>query len=78
MKIDNNTYAEYSQKGIFLKNVPSDLPLLIESSNIHPIPNDGYVLYEKASFGEVEYKFLLKKISHPKGWKAKKILVSLN
>ncbi len=78
IKVDNNTYAEYSQKGKFLKNVPSDLPLLVKSSNIYPIPNNGYILYEKASCGISEHKSLSKDTDHPKGWKAKKILVSLN
>jgi hypothetical protein len=31
IKTDNHTYAEYSKKGIFLKNVPSDLPLLVKN-----------------------------------------------
>ena len=77
IKLDCDTYAEYSQKGVFLKKVPFDLPLLVKSSNIYPIPKDGYILYEKASCGVSEHKFLSKKADHPKGWKAKKILVAL-
>ena len=78
IKLDTNTYAEYSQRGLFLKKVPSNLPLLVKSSNIHPIPNDGYILYEKASCGVSEQQFLSKTTDHPKGWTAKKILIALN
>ena len=78
IKLDANTYAEYSQRGFFLKKVPSNLPLLGKSSNIHPIPNDGYILYEKGSCGVSEQQFLSMNTGHPKGWKAKKILVTLN
>jgi hypothetical protein len=78
IKLDASTYAEYSQKGVFLKEVPSDLPLLAKRSNIHPIPNDSYILYEKASCGVAKHKFLSKSNDHPKGWKAKKVFVSMN
>jgi hypothetical protein len=65
-------------KGEFLKNVPSNLPLLINSSNIYPIPDNSYILYEKAAVSRSDHKIIPNKMDHPNGWKAKKIFVPLN
>ncbi len=78
IKIDVNTYAEYSKRGKYLKNVPSDLPLLIHRSNILHITDESYILYEKTSNGSLNQKLIKGHNSHPEGWNAKKLLVSLN
>ncbi len=78
VKLDSFTYAEFSKTGRFLKNVPSNLPLLLSSSKIYPIPKNSYILYEKTFYGVSDHKVLSENTDHPKGWKAKKILVSLN
>ena len=78
VKLDSTTYAEFSKKGEFLKNVPSNLLLLINSSNIYPIPDKSYILYERAAVGTSDHKLIPNEMDHPKGWKAKKICVSLN
>ncbi len=78
IKIDSSSFAEFSKKGEFLKNVPSTLPLLLKSQKIQPIPMNSYILYEKAFSGASKQKILPTNYSHPKGWKAKRILVALN
>jgi len=77
-RLDNFTYAEFSKKGKFLKKVPSNLPLLLKSPNVYPVPDNSFVLYEKGSCGKPEQKLLPKNNDHPKGWMAKKILVAIN
>ncbi len=77
-KVDNISYAEFTQKGQFFKKVPSNLPLLQNNSKVHPIPDNSYILYEKVSNGVSEQKILPENIDHPLGWKAKKVLISLN
>ena len=71
------TYAEFTQKGAFLKTVPSDLPLLTKSRHIQPITKDNYILYQKIVQGKKIYLALPGKEAHPKGWKADKALISL-
>lgn len=77
-KLNNFTYAEFSKKGKFLKKVPSTLPLLLKSPNIHPVPENSFILYEKDFCGEPEQKLLPKETDHPKGWMARKVLVAIN
>ncbi|MCD4722555.1 MAG: hypothetical protein K8S13_22265 [Desulfobacula sp.] len=78
IKKDDNTYTEYTKKGKFLKTVASDQPLLNKRRSVYPITRDSYVLYEKFSDGKIIYLSLPGLEAHPKGWKANKILVSLN
>ena len=78
IKLDQSTYAEFSKRGAFLKKVPSNLPLLKKSANIHPITEGSYILYTKSSYGLPDQKILPGTTIHPKGWKADKILVPLN
>lgn len=70
-------YSEYSRTGSFLKAVPSDMPLLTKSRNIHLINDDDYILYQKSIMGGKEYMTLPGYEKHPDGWKAEKILVIL-
>lgn len=78
IKIDVNTYAEYSKRGEFIKNVSSDLPLLTKSSNIHPITSDSFILYERLSQGSSNQQLLPGQKNHPDGWKATKLFVAIN
>ncbi len=78
IKRDDKTYAEYTKKGVFLKTIASDQPLLNRSRNIHLISQDSYILYKKYCDGKTDYLSLPGSEAHPKGWKADKILVSLN
>lgn len=76
-KTGDETYAEFTRKGVFLKTVPSDLPLLTKSRHIQPITKDNYILYQKIVQGKKVYLALPGKETHPKGWKADKALISL-
>jgi hypothetical protein len=78
VKTGEDTYAEYSKKGCFLKTVPSDLPLLTKSRNIHPISKDNYIVYQRIQNGKMDCMALPGSQKHPEGWKADKALVSLN
>jgi hypothetical protein len=78
VKTGEDTYAEYSKKGRFLKTVPSDLPLLTKSRNIHPITQDNYIVYQKRQDGKMDCMALPGSQKHPEGWEADKALVSLN
>ncbi len=78
IKIDNTSFAEFTQKGEFFKKVPSNLPLLLNNSKVQPIPENSYILYEKVSNGVSEQKILPKNSDHPLGWKAKRVLLTVN
>ena len=78
IKRDDKTYAEYTKKGVFLKTIASDQPLLNKSRNVHLITHDSYILYKKCCAGKTDYLSLPGFEAHPKGWKADKILISLN
>lgn len=73
-KTNAGYYSEYSKTGNFLKIVSSDLPLLTQSRNIHPIGDDNYILYQR---GKEDYMALPGYEKHPTGWKAEKVLMTL-
>lgn len=77
-KTGTGTYSEYSQKGRFLKTVPSDQPLLVTGKNIHPITQEVYILYQRTAGGKNDYLALPGCEKHPEGWKAENALVSLD
>ena len=77
IKNDDGSYAEYTRKGQYLKTVPSDLPLLTTSRNIHPITEDSYILYETTLDGKKAYLSMPGFDAHPEDYKTCKILVSL-
>ncbi len=74
-----NSYAEYSKRGEFLRNVADDLPLLTQSLRVVPLDDrSSYVLYEKYRDGQRVYLSLPADKEHPKnGWKAEKILTAV-
>ena len=76
-KTSSENYSEYSRTGSFLKTVPSDLPLLTKSRNIHSINDDNYILYQRSIMGKMDYMTLPGYEKHPEGWKAEKVLVTL-
>lgn len=66
LKRNDKTYAEYTKKGVFLKTIASDQPLLNKSRNIHLITHDSYILYEKCSNGKINYLSLPGFEAHPR------------
>ena len=78
IKTGENSYSEYSQKGKYLKSVPSDLPLLANSSGIHPITPDTFILYRKGGCLDKEYTLLPGVKDHPAGCQSVKVLVALD
>lgn len=73
-----DAYDEYTRTGRYLKTVPADLPLLTRSRNVHPICDGDYILYQKSRAGKTDYLTLPGCENHPDGWKAEKLMVSLN
>jgi hypothetical protein len=78
VKINNDTYAEYTRKGCFFKNISSSQPRLAKSRYIHPIDEDSFFLYMKQSTEANQYLTLPFKEPHPIGWRLEKVLVSLD
>ncbi|SMC83977.1 hypothetical protein SAMN02746065_11241 [Desulfocicer vacuolatum DSM 3385] len=78
VKINNATYAEYTRKGYFFKNVSSSLPHLVKSQYIHLINEDNFFLYVKKRGGINQYLTLSCKEPHPIGWGLKKVLVPID
>jgi len=71
-------YAEYSKRGQYVRDVPSDLPLLTRSLRVMPIDGQScYILYEKYMDGKKVYMSLPSDEEHPKnGWEAEKVLTA--
>ena len=78
VKLNAVTYAEYSKKGTFLKNVPAELPVFTEYDHVYPIGTEDYILYEKSNGSSAKQKLLPGKNSHPKGWRAEKLFLAIN
>ena len=78
LKKDENTFQEFSRKGEYLKLVPSDQPHLAQSRYVHPIVEDGFILYSKNTNGKTSFLVKPKNAPHPKGWYLKNVLVSLD
>jgi len=78
VKIDVNTYAEYTRKGEFFKNVSASQPHLAKSCYVHPVEGDCYFLYVKQDLTTKKCMTLPVKARHPEGWILEKALVSLN
>ncbi|MCF8045295.1 MAG: hypothetical protein K9J83_05490 [Desulfarculaceae bacterium] len=74
-----DSYAEYSKRGEYLRDVPADLPLLNRSLRVIPVDERScYVLYEKYTDGERTYLPLPADEEHPKnGWEAEKVLTAV-
>ena len=73
-----DSYAEYSKRGKYLRDVADDLPLLTRSLRVMPIDyRSCYVLYEKYMDGQKVYLSLPATEEHPKnGWEAEKVLTA--
>lgn len=78
IKQNDQTYAEYTRKGEFLKTVASDMPLLLDRRHVIPVSGNNFILYEKYVGGKTAYLSLPGHETHPEGWKACKILTALN
>jgi len=78
VKINNDTYAEYTRKGCFFKNVSSSQPHLAKSQYIHPINEDNFFLYVKHRTELNKYLTLPCKEPHPIGWGLQEVLVALD
>ncbi|ACN17325.1 FAD-dependent oxidoreductase family protein [Desulforapulum autotrophicum HRM2] len=78
VKVDKDTYAEFTRKGAFFKNVPASQPHLVKSLYVHPINSDGFFLYAKQHPGKKEYLTLPAKASHPAGWYLERAFVALD
>ncbi len=78
VKTGENSYSEFSQKGKYLKTVASDLPLLVNSSGVHPITSDTFILYKKGGCLDKGYTLLPASQKHPAGCQSVKILVALD
>lgn len=78
IKTDENSYSEFSQKGEYIKTVPSDLPLLVHSKGIHPITPDTFILYKKGGCLDKEYTLVSGLKDHPAGCQSVKVLIALD
>ncbi|WP_300458412.1 hypothetical protein [Desulfobacula sp.] len=72
-----NSYAEYSKRGRYLKTVPSNLPLLVNNSCIHPITQQTFILYKKGGGEKKEFVLHPGSQKHPSGYECVDALVSL-
>ena len=77
IKQDDNCYKEYSKRGEYLKTVRADLPLLVNSKNVHPVSKNCYLLYQKAGCSKDEFVVLPSTASHPDGCRLMRLLVAL-
>lgn len=78
IKKDVNTYAEYTRKGAFFKNVSSCQPHLAKSPYVHPVEGDCYFLYVKPAPEIKQHIILPVKENHPEGWFLEKALVAFD
>lgn len=78
IRMDENSYAEYSKRGKYLKTVPSNLPVLVNNTGIHPITESTYILYKKGGCGNKEYTLVSGRKNHPEGCQHVKVLVALD
>lgn len=74
---DANSYAEFARNGEFIKMVPASLNLLNKSLNIYPITAESYIMYEKYADGKMQYRSLPGSADHPEGWRARRLMVSM-
>lgn len=78
VKVDNDTYAEFTRKGVFFKNVSASQLHLVKSPYVHPIDSDGIFLYVKQNPGKKEYLTRPAHASHPEGWCLNRAFVALD
>lgn len=78
VKKGEDSYAEFSKKGKYLKTVPADLPLLINSNHIYPVTEGTYIFYTNNSTGKDGMTVLPELHKHPNGYKSLKMLVALD
>lgn len=78
IKNGQDSYAEYSKRGQYIREVPNDLPLLTRSLRVMPIDGRScYILYEKYRDGKKVYMSLPADEEHPKnGWEAENVLTA--
>jgi len=78
IKKDVNTYAEYTRKGAFFKNVSSCQPHLAKSPYVYPVKENCYFLYVKKA-PEIKQQIALPaRENHPEGWFLEKAMVSID
>ncbi|THB78226.1 MAG: hypothetical protein D3926_13730 [Desulfobacteraceae bacterium] len=73
----DNTYSEYSKKGVFLKSgIPSTSALLVSGKHITPMGNDTYLVYHRYMNNTNDLQILPSNAPHPEGWRSESILYS--
>jgi hypothetical protein len=72
---NDNTYSEFTQKGVLLKIVRTGSRSLTDHPYIRPISNNTILLYKKKNTdGNPNFRVLYADKPHPKGWYLDKAL----